>query len=392
MNFKKTIGSLLLAATLVTTGFVGIKPVKAATGFVKPVILDRCLGGVKAINEGDKAGIISLQATDPSGLRPATNRVQYRLYVQNVSTKAWTELTAGYTNPVNLGVPSNVSLASLKAGDYKTVAWIRYESAASKTAAFDAEHAACYTGTLKVVASNLQKETDLVTAYETAVKDLSTQAKIDPANAAKKAIDLTGLDATNTAALSARIAAADKILAAANTKTGTVTISVATAAAMPSIKDVTITSSIANAVSFKLDGFDAVKLGSVSRTFAATNPIGLTLLAADGKTVVATGTIDLTQTTGTVTLAAAPVPADIKATATIATAAAMPSIKDITVTVTGVTGAKFQIEGFAMTASGSVSRTFAAPAIANITIFAADGTTVLKTGTIDTTTGTIILK
>lgn len=399
MNLKKTLGSVLLAAALVASGFAGARPVQAATtGFVKPLILDKCVLPVQS-NEGDSV-TFKLQATDPSGKRTVKDGiVQFRLWVENLSTKEWTEVSKGYTSPILLGKEQALTVSGLKAGDYKTVAWVRYASAASAFAAFDAEHATYRTGTLTVKVADayaqlLQKATDAVTAYETAVgkidKTNPTQAQIDAANAVKKTIDLTGLKDADKTALQARIDAADKLIPVIG-QTGTVTISVVTSPVMSSLKDITISSTIANAAMYKLDGFDAVKLGSATRTFAASNPIAITLLAADGKTVVATGTIDTTKTEGTVTLASTPTPAKVTATAKVVTSPVMSSLKDITVTVSGADGAKYQIDGFGVTASGSATRTFAAPATAKITIFAADGTTVLATGTIDTTTGVVTL-
>lgn len=516
MNLKKTLGSILLAATLVTAGFAGAKPVQAATSTasVNPT-------GFSYAYPEYSMSVVGV----PNGYCVSTNTtgdVQYELWARKASDTTWTVASknsagvVGYTDPVQGNAQYVVPMTNYtfdKAGTYyiavyakkagtegtlsynkkidntgKEVStgteqkfdvvtsdryvandasavakfnrmdgqpqWSATTLTAGQTVTFkgfsgqvsgakykmvvrkfgDAyvEPTGAYASTINwtpaagsyqlifwsepvntkgardgwrimnvTVSDNgyatlLKDATDKVNAYSALAKgNLSTQDAITAANSAKALIKLDGLTDADKATLQAIITVADKAVADAAgklTTTGTVTISTAVSPVMSSIQDVTITTSINNAVSFKLGDFAVTKLGSAARTFAASNPIAITLYAADGTTVVATGTIDTTKTTGTVTLAAAPVPTKIAATATVATSPVMSSIKDITVTVTGATNAKFQIEGFAMTASGSAARTFAAPAVANITIYAADGTTVLATGTIDTTSGIITLK
>lgn len=109
--------SLLLAAVLVATGVGMAKPAAAAEATVLPAI--SYIAPKYSIAKDNAPFTFALEAANYEG------DVQYRIFIQK-DGGAWTELTDGYSEPVNAKVPYIPGITkNLEAGKYKASVWVK---------------------------------------------------------------------------------------------------------------------------------------------------------------------------------------------------------------------------------------------------------------------------
>ncbi|KOA20608.1 hypothetical protein CLHOM_07500 [Clostridium homopropionicum DSM 5847] len=137
--------SLLLAAVLVASGVGMVKPAAAAVAAPKVTYV---APAITMAEVGDDFSF-ALQS-DYAG------KVQYQIWAQNTATKAWYELTKGYTELVNGKdpfIPTNVN--NLPAGSYKASVWVKAEGSTAKydsyaTASFKIQKDGYFAGRAKM--------------------------------------------------------------------------------------------------------------------------------------------------------------------------------------------------------------------------------------------------
>jgi len=111
--------SLLLAAVVVATGVGTVTPAFAETTAQNLPSIYRAVPSISMAEEGDDF-TFAVTAKDYEG------QVQYRIWVQNLETQEWSELTDGYSEAVDAGQPFMPEAATkLKAGKYKASIWVK---------------------------------------------------------------------------------------------------------------------------------------------------------------------------------------------------------------------------------------------------------------------------
>ncbi|MFA4884493.1 MAG: hypothetical protein WC601_01730 [Desulfotomaculaceae bacterium] len=157
-----------------------------------------------------------------------------------------------------------------------------------------------------------------------------------------------------------------------------------------SFKDINIKNcTMPGAAQFKVDGSSRVNsLGTAIRIMSSSDTVGVSILADDGITVLATGTLNIDKTATGVTFnitATGNTPVPIADTATADVTVGAMSFKDINVKSCTIPGAaQFKLDGSILVNSfGTSIRMMNSSDTVNISILAADGITVLATGTLN---------